>query len=262
MDKRRLFALSDPHLSFAKPKTMDIFGPHWRNHAERLGENWRRTVGDDDIVLLTGDISWAMRLEEARVDLEWLSKLPGKKIILKGNHDYWWASLSKLNALAMPKLHFLQTTPIILGDGALAVGGTRLWDFPFVVWRFPQTIAFPAAAIAVQGKADKSVREPDPEKIRQRELERLDASLKAMPAAAKLKVIMTHYPPLGSDGETTPLTQRIGQYGIDMCVFGHVHGPYDRDNPRPGEDIVVDGVRYILTSSDYLEHTPKLLAEF
>ena len=129
----RLFALSDPHLSLSGAKPMDVFGSRWDNHAERLAANWRRLVGADDIVLIPGDISWAMRLDMAKPDLEWLAALPGRKILLRGNHDYWWQSLGKLAALNLPDIFFVQNNHVVI-DG-VAVGGTRLWDFPYVKWR-------------------------------------------------------------------------------------------------------------------------------
>ncbi|MCL1999790.1 MAG: metallophosphoesterase, partial [Planctomycetes bacterium] len=129
----RLFVLSDPHLSLSAAKPMDVFGLGWDRHTERLADNWRRLVRSADIVIVPGDISWAMRLAEARDDLEWLAALPGRKVLLKGNHDYWWQSLSKLAALKLPGLFFIQNNHVML-DG-VAVGGTRLWDFPYVKWR-------------------------------------------------------------------------------------------------------------------------------
>ncbi len=259
MPKRRLFALSDPHLSFARPKPMDVFGPHWLDHAAKLGERWRSLVEPGDVVLVPGDISWAMRLEEAKADLEWLAALPGDKILLRGNHDYWWGSLAKLQKLNLPGMHYIQNNHVRIAG--LAAGGSRLWDFPDIFWPFiPNAETLPLAGI--EPAEAKIQSESDVEKIRIRELERLAASLGGLPADTTLRIALTHFPPLGESGDPTPLTDLIGRFGIDICVFGHVHGLRDSAHPRPGEDIVIGKTRYVLTSSDFLDHTPKLLGEF
>lgn len=258
MGKRRLFAISDPHLSFFNPKPMDMFGPQWRNHAAKLENNWRGLVDPGDVVLVAGDISWAMRLDAARPDLEWLAGLPGEKVLVKGNHDYWWGSLAKLKALRLPGMHFIQNNHVAIGG--LAIGGSRLWDFPGIAWPFGTNLeagATPVEPVAVSGD-----RENDPEKIRARELERLALSLRGLPRDAALKVALTHFPPLGEDGLPTPLTDLVGSFAIDFCVFGHIHGLPASGRARPGEDIVIGKTRYILASTDILGHTPKLLGEF
>ncbi len=250
----RLFALSDPHLSLSGAKPMDVFGPRWDNHARRLAANWRRLVEPRDIVLVPGDISWGMRLAEARPDLEWLAALPGRKILLRGNHDYWWQSIGKLAALNLPDTYFVQNNHVVV-DG-VAVGGTRLWDFPFVKWGIDREEGAEAEA---EEPREAAKREEDPEKIRARELGRLSASLAGLPAGAALRVAMTHYPPLGEDGLPTPLTDLIGSFGVQYCVFGHIHSGGGK--ARPGEDAVIGGTRYILASSDHLDHEPRLVAE-
>ncbi len=251
MSDRRLFALSDPHLSFASNKPMQVFGPAWERHPDILSEQWQDAVGPDDIVLVPGDISWALRLDAAKPDLLWLAELPGEKILLKGNHDYWWQSLGKLKALALPRMHFVQNNHVLV-DG-VAVGGARLWDFDFVRWPFE-------VGETVWGKAEADVPqkpEADPDKIRARELIRLENSLASLPKQAELRIAMTHFPPLGEDGEATPITDTIGKYDIDLCVFGHIHAVAAR--PRKGEDMVIGKTRYVLASTDVLGHRPKLL---
>lgn len=252
MSDRRLFALSDPHLSFHADKPMDVFGPHWDDHPNRIAANWREVVGPDDIVLVPGDISWAMRLPGAVPDLEWLASLPGRKVLIRGNHDYWWPSLGKLNKLGLPNMHFIHNSHVVL-DG-VAIGGSRMWDFPGIRWGFVPAAddASPAGARPAASRQSE-----DPEKIRARELERLAASLGGLPADATLRVAMTHYPPVGEDGLPTMLTERIASFDIDLCVFGHIHAPSDRK--RPGEDVVIDKTRYVLASSDHLNHTPLYL---
>ncbi|MDR1613238.1 MAG: metallophosphoesterase [Planctomycetota bacterium] len=258
MTKRRLFALSDPHLSFASDKPMDVFGPHWRDHASRIEGNWRDSVGPDDVVLIPGDISWGIRLDKALPDLEWLAALPGEKIMVRGNHDYWWQSLGKLNRLGLKGMHFIQNNQVIVGG--LAVGGSRLWDFPDIVWPFDYLETGGEAEEKTPKDLARAKREGDPLKIRAREMDRLRLSLSGLPKVAALKVAVTHFPPLGEDGAPTPITDVISRFGVDICVFGHIHAPSSRR--RPGEDVVIGGTRYVLAASDHLGHKPIMLAEF
>lgn len=257
MGDRRLFALSDPHLSLSGAKPMHVFGPAWDDHAFRIREAWLKTVNPEDIVLVPGDISWGMRIADALPDLEWLAALPGRKILLRGNHDYWWQSLAKLAALNLPDTYFLQNNQITL-DG-VAIGGSRLWDFPDIRWMVQSNADNPLVT-PEKRFAPMSQRDEDPEKIRTRELIRLETSLASLPANANIRVAMTHYPPIGEDGLPTVISNIIGKYDIDLCVFGHVHAhPGIR---RPGEDIRIGKTRYILVSSDFLGHTPLALATF
>lgn len=252
---RRLFALSDPHLSFLRPKPMDVFGSNWTDHADRIAENWKRDVGENDIVLVPGDVSWAMRLSEARPDLEWLAALPGRKVLIRGNHDYWWSSLKKMRDLELPGFHFIQNDHVLL-DG-IGIGGTRLWDFPGIHWGF---VPNEEREDLPDAPAIKGQRSEDPEKIRTRELERLGASLGSIPEGCRFRVAMLHFPPIGEDGAPTPITDLIDRFSIDLCVFGHIHGKTDRT--RPGEDIVIGKTRYVLTSCDHLDFKPLLLGCF
>lgn len=256
MPGRRLFALSDPHLSLGGAKPMDVFGPRWEGHVDRLRENWLATVSPEDVVLLPGDVSWGMRLEDALPDLRWLEALPGEKALLRGNHDYWWQSLGKMRGLGLRGIHFLQNDCLELGGAA--IGGSRLWDFPDIFWGYV-TNADASGAVKEKRGVKKAERGEDPEKIRAREIERLRLSLGKIPQSAPVKVAMTHYPPLGEDGKRTELTDLIASFGVDVCVFGHVHAL--RDCPHPGADTMLDGVRYLLVASDYLEHAPRFVCE-
>ncbi|MCC8190992.1 MAG: metallophosphoesterase [Planctomycetes bacterium] len=251
MGDRRLFALSDPHLSLSGAKPMDVFGPAWADHTARLAANWRQVVRPEDIVLVPGDISWGMKLPDALPDLQWLAALPGRKVLLRGNHDYWWKGPKKLEALRLPDTYFIQGTSVVVDD--IAIGGGRMWDFPGIHWGAVANADNPEVAPALRA-ASGPVREEDPDRIRERELTRLTASLESLSPAAAVRVVMTHFPPLGEDGLPTMLTDRIGSYDIDLCVFGHVHAHPDR--PRPGEDIHIGKTRYVLASSDFLHHTP------
>ena len=123
-----IYAIGDLHLSGQSPKPMDIFGDHWTDHWPRIKESWQQAVSGDDVVLIPGDISWAMRLEEARCDLDAIGALPGRKIIMRGNHDYWWGSLSQVQSLLPPLMYALQNNSFVFED--CVIGGTRGWLCP------------------------------------------------------------------------------------------------------------------------------------
>lgn len=196
----RVFAIADPHLSGAQPKPMTVFGPAWAEHPEAFFAGWRRVVGDDDLVLVPGDVSWAMRLEEARVDLEAIAALPGTKVLLRGNHDYWWPAIGKLRAALPPRMLAVQNDAVRVGD--VVVGGTR-------GWLCPGAHAF--------GEHDRTVYE--------REAARLRLSLEAMARAGEgYRVVMLHFPPTNVRGEASAFTDLLAAAAPDAVVFGHVHG--------------------------------------
>ena len=248
----RLFAIGDLHLSHAHPKPMSVFGDEWQDHTQRLERAWRHTVGSDDVVLVAGDISWAMRLPQALPDLEWIDRLPGTKVLIRGNHDYWWQAIGKLRALRLPSLRFLQYDTVRLGP--LGVGGTRLWDLPEVRW--PQDYK-PLPSGAKPGRRTSADQD---EKIVERELRRLELSLSRMPDGVEQRVAMVHHPPVGSDGEPSRASEIVARHHIDLCVFGHLHALGPR--PRPGADCVVDGTRYVLVSADWVGFEPRAVLEF
>ncbi len=254
----KLFALSDPHLSFASEKPMGVFGSRWEDHAAKLETNWRQEVGENDLVLMPGDISWAMRLGEARPDLEWLAALPGRKVLLRGNHDYWWESLGKMRALGLPGLFFLQNNQV--NFPGLSLGGTRLWDFPGIRWEHVSNHDNPEVAEDKRATGQSVHRGEDAAKIRERELGRLRLSLGGLRDDGSLRVCLLHYPPLSGDGRPTDLTDLLGSFKLDLCVFGHVHALVEKEHP--GADVVIGGTRYILASSDFLLHRPKFLLEW
>jgi uncharacterized protein len=181
----RVFAIADPHLSKAQPKPMNIFGGNWQGHPDVFFERWREVVQDDDIVLVPGDISWAMRLEEALLDLNDIAALPGKKIILRGNHDYWWASIGKVRKNLPETMYAVQNDALCL-DGVV-IAGTRGWICP-----------------GTYGFTEED------QKIYVREVERLNLSLQV---AKKLKgdkfVVMLHYPPTNVRLEPSGFTELI-----------------------------------------------------
>ncbi len=236
----KVFALGDLHLSGKQNKPMDVFGDRWANHGERIFESWRAAVGEEDCVLLPGDFCWAMQLNDALDDLFAVSELPGKKILIRGNHDYWWASPTKMRDILPPSMKIIQNDAVDLGS--FVVCGSRGWLLP--------------------GSADFGVSD---EKIFNRELIRLEMSLTAALRLAKGEdgpnkpiIVMTHYPPLTENGESTGFSELIERYAVRETVYGHLHAQSCR-LAFEGEH---NGVNYTLCSADHLGFAPKLIAEF
>lgn len=245
-----VWAIADLHLSFGVPgKSMDCFGPLWENHAQKVASHWNRSISPDDLVLIPGDISWAMTPEQAKPDLDWIDALPGTKLLLRGNHDYWWSSLNKVQKVLPPSIHLLQNSAFFWNDTAVA--GTRLWDSD--EYNFNNYIDFKENPRARQLSEDSPA--PDRDKIFQRELLRLETSLKELDAKAKpgqTRIAMTHYPPIGPDLLASQVSQLLEKYKIQICVFGHLH------NLKPNSLAfgVRNGVLYRLTACDAIGCTP------
>ncbi len=240
-----LWALADLHLAFGAPdKSMEFFGPTWQNYAERIEKNWRALVQKDDLVLIPGDISWALKLENALIDLRWIDALPGTKLLLRGNHDLWWPSASKLKELLPPSIHFIQNNVFNWND--VTIGGTRLWDSE--EYGFSSIIEFQENPKERINKEEK----PSSETIFVRELGRLELSLKALSEKAKWRIAMTHYPPIGLDLAPSRASKVFEKYQVETVVFGHLH------NVQRGKDLFgkARGVNYHLTSCDYLDFIP------
>ncbi len=230
---------------------MDIFGPAWQGYTDRMEKNWRALVGKDDLVLIPGDISWAMHLEEALVDLRWIDSLPGTKVILRGNHDYWWSSNQKMAKAMPPSIHFIHNNAFLWKD--VAIGGSRLWDSRSE-YTFDDYVHFQANPKAKKKEKDETI---DSEKIFLRELDRLKLSLSQMSGTAKVRIALTHYPPISADMRPSRASAILESYHIDYCVFGHLHN-LKKGVPMFGE---ARGVRYFLTSCDYLDFTPIKILE-
>lgn len=240
-----VWAIADLHLSFGVPnKQMDVFGPQWKDYTAKIEKNWRDSIDAQDLVLIPGDISWAMAIEDVRPDLDWIDRLPGTKVLIKGNHDYWWSSLSKLKQVLPPTCHLIQNNSWTWQD--ISIAGTRLWDVPGL--NFSHVIDFKKQdCVKVLTENDES---SDREKIYQRELGRLETSLKSMNPLAKKRIVMTHYPPIGPELQETEASRLLEKYKVDVCVFGHLH------NVKPGMQLfgTHHGIRYYLTACDYLEN--------
>lgn len=239
-----IWAIADLHLCFSTPnKSMEIFGENWKNYVGKIQKNWEDHIANDDIVLIAGDISWAMHLSEAFIDLNWLDQLPGTKILLKGNHDYWWSSISKMQQVMPSSLFIVHNNSLYFHE--IAFGGARLWDTKSLNY---------APYIQKQGSFVKKTpldQEKD-QKIFQRELVRLELSLSQLNPKAKVRIAMTHYPPIGPHLESSPASDLLEKHHIDICVFGHIH------NMQPSANFFGEknGVQYFLTSSDYLNFMP------
>lgn len=237
-----IYALGDTHLGFAVNKPMDIFGHHWAGHPGPLFQNWEATVAPEDIVLVPGDISWGMTLAEAEVDLLELDKLPGRKLMIQGNHDYWWESLKQMRALPLQSISFIQNDAVLLPEGAVpdlegpvAVCGTRGWITP--------------------GDRTWSSDLEHNQKIYAREVSRLKLSLEAgRKAGATSFLVMLHYPPVAEDHAPTEFTTLLESFGgVRLCVYGHLHGPGARYRAFQGEQ---GGVAYHLVACDGIDFTP------
>lgn len=219
-----IYAISDLHLSATQDKPMDIFGAGWEGHFEKIKSDWREKVTEDDIVLISGDISWAMKLPDALVDLRSLTDLPGKKVFIRGNHDYWWNGITKLRDSAPDEsFFFLQTDAVRIGE--FVIVGSRGWTCP--------------------GSADYTEQD---QKLYLREAERfrlafLDAD-RLKKEGDKL-VAMIHYPPFNLKQESTLFTELFERNGVEKVVFGHIHGA--AYFPLKTE---INGVEYILASCD------------
>lgn len=223
-----LYAIGDLHLSGGVDKPMDIFGEQWLRHHEKIKENWQRLITDEDTVLIPGDVSWAMNMEQARVDLEWIHELKGKKILLRGNHDYWWSSVTKLNLL-FEDMSFLQNNFYEYKEYAIC--GTRGWICP-----------------------NENKFEAQDEKIYQRELQRLKLSLDgARKKGFGRIIVMTHYPPTNDKLEPSGFTQIYEEYGVDKVIYGHLHGSESQEYALQG---MINGIEYILSSCDYISFSP------
>ncbi len=227
-----IFAISDLHLSLNCDKPMDIFGSRWDNYEERMKTNWNAIVSPDDLVIVPGDISWATYLEDAVSDFEYIHSLNGTKLILKGNHDYWWTTSSKMNKFlsdnGFDSIKILQNTAYLYGDTAIC--GTRGWIIP------------PANS------------DSENVKIFEREKQRLILSLEDAKAKHPKEIIAAlHYPPV--DENSNDFLEILKAYGVKTCVFGHLHGSAHKSAPI-GD---TDGIKLKLISCDYLNFIPALI---
>lgn len=211
---------------------MDIFGGKWVGHQEKIEKGWKQVVGPDDLVLIAGDISWAMTLDEVKIDLAWIDALPGTKVMIKGNHDYWWHSVSKVRSILPPSCHIIQNDAFQWKG--VSIAGTRLWDTnDYSFYPLPE--------------------DNERERIYERELQRLEVSLKALQGDVRL--VMTHYPPIGKEMHPSRVSDLLEKYKVSACLFGHLHN-MEKEQLSFGS---LHGIAYHLTTCDYLDFTPLLI---
>ena len=228
-----LYAIGDLHLSLRSNKPMEIFGDGWRDYVARIREGFS-VLTEDDVTVLCGDLSWGMSLEESLEDFRFINALPGKKYLLKGNHDYWWNSMAKMTRFFEEKgftsLKILHNTCYFYGNVALC--GSRGWFFE-------------------EEGPDKAQNE----KILNREVGRLETSLKA--AGDKEKLCFLHYPPIFKGYRCPPVLDLLTQYGVTTCYYGHLHGK----SLRRAVQSTWNGVAYRLVSADYLNFQPEKILD-
>ena len=230
----KIGALSDPHFGFGCDKPMDIFGDGWADYVTKLTQNWNACVSAGDVVLVLGDISWALKLSDAIVDLNYLGSLPGKKIIIKGNHELWWQSISKVREVLPPSVIALQNDSVKIGN--VIICGTRGW-------------------------ASKEVGKPyteEDKKIFDREVIRLRLTLEDCQKKrvdGDRVIVMFHFPPFNSRREGSAFTDLFEEFKVDAVVYGHLHGK----DGRGDKVFVKNGIKYYLTSTDQVGHAPVLI---
>lgn len=232
-----IFAISDLHLALSVDKPMDIFGDRWAGYMDRIKAGWESTVGADDYVVIPGDVSWATYIDQAVLDFSFIESLPGRKIISKGNHDYWWTTKSKMQKFVENNgffsISFMQNNSFDLGKAILC--GTRGWKCP--------------------GDDDFS---QEDRKIFNRELQRLELSLKSADEKGCSQILVAlHYPPFNSNREPSELVALMKDYNVKLCVYGHLHGESFR-NAVIGD---FQGIEFRLVSADYLDFRPMVLVK-
>lgn len=230
-----IFAIADLHLALGIDKPMDIFGGRWSNYMDKLKSNWLETVGEQDTVIIPGDVSWATYIESAYEDFKYIEELPGRKIISKGNHDYWWTTASKLNKYLeinqFQTIAFMHNNAFFIEDSAIC--GTRGWKCP--------------------GEDDFK---KDDEKIYFREVERLELSIKAAQTREFSEILVfMHYPPVTAKSPNTGFIDVMKKYQVKQCFFGHLHG----EGIKGALEGEYDSVNLKLISADYLNFIPALI---
>lgn len=232
-----IYAIGDLHLSLNKEKPMDIFGGNWKNHEQKIKENWKNTVQDTDLVILPGDFSWEMHLKDMYNDFAYLNELPGKKLLLKGNHDYWWTTLAKMREFLQENkfenIDFVYNNSYLFEDKIIA--GTRGW------------------ALNDTENSDK---------MNHREEERLKLSLQSGVDnfGDKEIICIMHYPPIIEENKNdannqsknlkvSNYVQIMKEYNVKTCLYGHLHG----ESHKEAFEGIIEGINFKLVSSDYLD---------
>lgn len=219
-----IYTISDLHLSLGMNKPMDIFGDNWENHDKKIRSNWIKKVKEEDLILLPGDFSWAMYIQDAKKDFEYLNELPGTKLLLKGNHDYWWESLKRMREFLkennFSKIDFIYNNSYIWENKIIV--GTRGW----------------------------SEQEENPEKIIRRENLRLELSIQdgiKKFGDDKEIIVCMHYPPFnGYESPELNFIETMKKYNIKICIYGHIHSEVGKEAKKGN----IDGIKFVMASSD------------
>lgn len=240
----KIYSIGDVHLSFSRPvdplrwddvatyKPMDIFGVEWREHYRKIYDNWLKVVREEDVVLMPGDFSWAMKLDEARHDLAFLALLPGTIVGVSGNHDLWWQSLSRVKEILPPKMKLIQNDHVKTGNVVMC--GSRGWLCPGAEYF---------------GEHDL--------KIYRRELIRMENSLKSVDGAGEEIIVMIHFMPTNDRHEKNEFIEMFQHYRVKTVVYGHLHGKATRLRLPD----YVWGIKFQLVSADFLNFAPVLIKE-
>lgn len=231
-----IYAIGDLHLSFDNSKPMDVFGDKWKNHIEKIRKNWLEQIKEEDLVILPGDFSWAMHLKDMYLDFKFINDLPGIKLLIKGNHDYWWTTLKSMNNFLIENnfnnIYFLNNNSFEYGNYSIV--GTRGWNF----------------------NEDDNL-----EKMQRRELIRLCNSIEDSKRKSINKEIICalHYPPINKNmiekNIKSPYLELLKENNIKDCIYGHLHG----ESHNEAIEEIIDGINLKLVSSDYLDFNPFLL---
>ncbi len=224
-----LFTIADLHLSLSTNKPMDIFGSAWHNHTEKLLKNWQENVSEEDVVVIPGDVSWAMNFNEALADFDFINKLNGKKIILKGNHDYWWETATKMQKFldenGFNSITILHNNHYKYGEYGIC--GSRGWV--------------------------NETERPADAKILAREATRLELSIKSAVSAGLKPIVFLHYPPIYGNNYNYDILDVLYKYKIKQCFYGHLHGM----SHRYATCGTVDDIQFELVAGDYIQFSPK-----
>lgn len=237
-----LFVISDLHLDvLTNEKSMEIFGDKWKDYTQKIYKNWTRIITDDDVVVIPGDISWALNLENSVYDLKWIDALPGKKIIMKGNHDFWWSTLTKMKRFFeennISTIDILHNNAIETENYILA--GSRGW--------FVDKSVQPAKSLTA-----------DYEKILNREKIHLRMSLeeakKMQSSSGKEILVFFHFPPIWNGFECIEIIDILKEYQIERVFFGHIHGSYNVSS-----SFEYDGIKFKMVSADFVDFIPQIV---
>ena len=233
-----LYAIADTHLSLLVPKPMDIFGNRWKGYTEKLASLWKNIVTENDTVVIAGDISWGMTLDESLDDLRFIDSLPGKKILIRGNHDYWWSTPSKIRAFF--EKHGIDTILILQNDSIICentlVCGTRGW----------------------YSDETSTKEDADFDKITARETLRLEMSLESGVGKEGYDeiIVFTHFPIVFGDFVSREMLDILHKYNVKRAFFGHIHGKYALP-----KSLTYEGIEFSLVSADFLDFRPKLISQ-